>query len=98
MNRTAAEHRPHPGAGSARSGLPGSEDQAMRQAMMRAATLTMTLVMWILAGCTVSFFGRADSGIEVEADYGSRHEESGDDRHRSGIRRGDSDPDEDRQP
>lgn len=70
----------------------------MRQAMMRAATLTTILVVSILAGCTVSFFGRADSGIEVEADYGDRHDESRDDRQSSGIRRGDLNPDENRQP
>ena len=72
----------------------GSEDQAMRQAMMRAAALTITLVMSILAGCTISFFGRADSGIEVEADYGARYEESRDGRQTGGIRHGDFDLEE----
>jgi hypothetical protein len=66
--------------------------------MARAGTLTMTLIMSILVGCTISFFGRADSGVEVEADYGARHDESRDGRESAGIRRTDFDPDEHRHP
>ena len=65
----------------------------MKQAGRQALTLALIPVLLLLSGCALSFYGRADCGAEVEADYGARYEESGDGRQTSGIRHGDFDPD-----
>ena len=65
----------------------------MRRTSRRTLSFALIQVLMLLGGCTISFFGRADCGAEVEADYGARYEESGEGRQTTGIRHGDFDPD-----
>jgi hypothetical protein len=64
----------------------------MKRAGRQTPILALVLVALLLSGCAFSFYGRTDSGAEVQADYGARYEESGDGRQTTGIRHGDFDP------
>ena len=68
----------------------------MKRASRQAGILALIPVLLFLSGCALSFYGRTDSGAEVEADYGARYEESSDGRQTTGVRHGDFDLDEDR--
>jgi len=70
----------------------------MKRASRQVLIVVLIPALLLLSGCVLSFYGRTDSGAEVEADYGARYEESSDGRQTTGVRHGDFDPDEDRQP